>query len=305
MTVNDVTEKPPRGVYARHCWVDFVRGWRKGQMKTRTLPLLGLLAAILVASGCSNARRYGGLALSSYNQGELIPLPGITQSSQWQCGYASMASVALYYGVKVDRLLADDLVALYSGKALSGRDLVRMAKMMNLDAFGYAGDLDDLQVNIGKGRPVITLLEGPPRLPGSLAVSFANHGHWVVVIGTTDQSQIVLFDPNLGNIVMDEEQFLDAWNQEQRFCVLVGRPGSDDAIAGLTGPDKRQKANNPDNSPQRTQRGLWPQPNVCPGTRPPRVLEQEATVENRETTTMSTTATVMSGGRKSSHAEKE
>ena len=54
-----------------------------------------------MCGGCSNAQYDRGFELETYSQVTLIRgVPPICQSGKYQCGYACLASVAIYYGME-------------------------------------------------------------------------------------------------------------------------------------------------------------------------------------------------------------
>ena len=203
----------------------------------KSLQIMGMLWLLVHVSGCANARRFEGFELTSYQQTVFVELPPIAPPSKWQCGYASFASVALYHGVEPRRLLAEDMVEPFAREALSGSGLLRLAELMGLAAFGYQGDLEDLRESIRKGRPVIILLDSPPRLSRFSGPSIARRGHWLVMIGMTPEDEVILLDPRHGSVVMRRSAFMKAWNRQRRLCVVVcgpvarALPFSDEEIA--------------------------------------------------------------------------
>jgi ABC-type bacteriocin/lantibiotic exporter with double-glycine peptidase domain len=187
-----------------------------------------LLLPVFVA-GCANAERYRGLDLSATQPASLIALPTAGQSGNSDCGYAALASVAMYHHVPTTRLVEGPIPEKFRGPRLSGDDLVQMAKMLELTAYGYEGDLDDLKSNIAKGRPVLVLLSHPPRVAqypqieyfGDLAAIPFVLPHWVVVVGFTADDRVVLHDPRNGVVSMSKGEFVQTWEQRSRLAILV------------------------------------------------------------------------------------
>jgi len=76
------------------------------------------------------------LELETYSQVTLIRgVPPICQSEKYQCGYACLASVAIYYGVEPDKLIADPISDQFANKPLTGKELIKMAKALGLAGF--------------------------------------------------------------------------------------------------------------------------------------------------------------------------
>jgi ABC-type bacteriocin/lantibiotic exporter with double-glycine peptidase domain len=196
------------------------------QIPATVMATMGLSSILLLATGCANAAPYRGFELESAKDTGCIVVPCVKQSKKWQCGYACMASVSIYYEVQPERTLREDVAKEFSGKPLCARELCAMAESFGFQAFGYQGDLPDLKNNIGKRRPVIVLLATPPRtghyptfewvgdmLPGG--------PHWVVVTGFLPNGSLIICDPAKGYLQMSEAAFSEAWAPKSRTCVLV------------------------------------------------------------------------------------
>ncbi|HEX2971097.1 MAG TPA: hypothetical protein VHP11_02120, partial [Tepidisphaeraceae bacterium] len=117
----------------------------------------------------------------------------------------------------------------FKGPRLSADDLLKIASLLGLKAFGYQGDLDDLRSNVTKGRPVLVLLDHPPRLGqypglewyGDLAAMPFSIPHWMVMVGFEGNGNLVLHDPRNGVVSMSQREFLELWKKRSRVAVLV------------------------------------------------------------------------------------
>lgn len=191
--------------------------------------LAAALVAGVCAGGCGNARHYRGLDLSTTQPASLISLPTAAQGGNNDCGYAALASVALYQHVPASRLVEGAVFEKFRGPRLSAKDLVEMAKMLELTAFGYQGSLEDLRENVAKGRPVVVLLDHPPRVGNYPSIEFFADlaaapfviPHWVVVVGFTAEDRVILHDPRNGLLSMSRRDFMQLWEKRSRMCVLV------------------------------------------------------------------------------------
>ena len=197
--------------------------------------MLGLVLAGLAALsllGCANAAPFRGMDLKEEAQSHYIPLTPIAQPDRMGCGYACMATVALYLGVPQEKVASDNITRNYTTKPLSSLHLVKMAKDLGLVAFAIPGAPDVLKDNLSKGRPVITLLSRRPRTAsfpsGMWAAETENSAlggaHWVVVAGITSKNEIILYDPSQGHLTMPMQAFLRSWEKERRVCVVAGVP---------------------------------------------------------------------------------
>lgn len=196
-------------------------GWAVGA-------LIGVLLVVL-AGGCANAEHYRGLEMGGGVGVSIVALPAVAQAGKNDCGYASLASVALYLEVDPGRLAAGEVAETYRDCQMSAADMIKMAKELGLEAFGYQGDVEDLRKNVGAGRPVLVLLDHPPRLGtypsfewwGDLAAMPFKIPHWVVVVGFGAGGGVVLHDPNKGLVSMNEKDFVDQWKKRSQVAVLV------------------------------------------------------------------------------------
>ncbi|MGE5609891.1 MAG: papain-like cysteine protease family protein [Bacillota bacterium] len=194
----------------------------------RCLAALGA-GLLLGLGGCANAKHYRGLELVADQQGTVVTVPGVAQTENNDCGYAALASVALYHHVPAEKLAAGTIPESFKGPRLSADDLIKMASLLDLMAFGYQGDVEDLRKNIAKGRPVLVLLDHPPRLgnyPGlewytDVAAMPFSIPHWMVVAGFAGHGDVVLHDPRNGMVCMSERDFVELWKKRSRVAVLV------------------------------------------------------------------------------------
>lgn len=205
--------------------VDHCRFARHGRDARATFVVLLLVGV----AGCANARRYRGLELSSENGPSIVTLPQVAQEGNNDCGYSCMSSVALYLKAEPQKLAAGEIPEKFRNTQMSAADLIAMARMLELAAFGYEGTVEDLESNVGKGRPVLTLLGHPPRMAnypewawwGELAALPFNVPHWVVVVGFTGTGDVVLHDPNQGLVSMNRAEFVAQWKKRSNVAVLV------------------------------------------------------------------------------------
>jgi ABC-type bacteriocin/lantibiotic exporter with double-glycine peptidase domain len=213
-------------------WMDHRTSW------WRVISARVEVVLLLLVAGCANARHYRGLEMGGEQAASVVALPAVAQAGNNDCGYAAMASVALYFQVDPQRLATGPVPETFRNSQMSAADLIKMAKMLDLTAFGYQGDVEDLQKNITNGRPVLTLLNHPPRLGnypglewwGDLAAMPFTIPHWVVVVGFDAGGDVVLHDPNKGLVSMNKRGFVDQWKKRSQVAVLVvaKAPGAQD-----------------------------------------------------------------------------
>lgn len=193
--------------------------------------LTGMLLLLATCCGCANARYDTGTNLDLYsNAVQVYAIPAIAQTDKYQCGYACVASVALYYQIPSVKLTSGAIAEKHIGRALSAEDLIGMAKGLGLVGFAYEGDVADLLKNLRKGRPLIVLLSHPPRVAHYPSFAWAEETaetplaipHWVVVTGVSPNGDIILNDPRRGRLRMSSETFMKEWNEKARVTVLFG-----------------------------------------------------------------------------------
>jgi ABC-type bacteriocin/lantibiotic exporter with double-glycine peptidase domain len=183
----------------------------------------------LLAAGCANSKHYAGLRMSDGDQAALVSVPVVAQQGKNDCGYAALASVALYHGVDPALLAEGKVPQTFQGERLSAEDLKQMAGMLDLAAWGYPGNLEDLKKNVGRGRPMLVLLAKPPTVgtyPGlewwaDRASSMFVIPHWVVVVGFTGKGDPVVHDPRKGLLAMSQKAFVECWQRRSNLSVLV------------------------------------------------------------------------------------
>jgi len=213
-------------------------GRPRNQRLRSTTPRHGLclaVASVLAAGllGCANAAPFRGVEVTRDDPGPFVEMTPVSQPDVQGCGYASMSTVALYHGVSPEKLRAPGIVREFRGRTLSAVDLIKMARVLGLVAFGYEGSVDDLAKNLGKGRPVIVLLSTRPRIGkfpsfawsvDTSSALFGGGAHWVVVVSTTARGGFVLHDPAQGCLEMKGADFLESWRKQSRLCILVSPP---------------------------------------------------------------------------------
>lgn len=197
------------------------------------IPALAILAAGL--GGCAGTKgvsQYRGMTLHD-NVTYIRGVAPVMQDKQVQCGPACLASVAAYWDHPVSESgLRTCLGETADARAHSGEQLAKAAKLMGLQAFVYQGGLDDLDRNLGQGRPVIVLLRRRPLgelgelgLGGMPAERVAADltpklHHWVVVVGS-DKETVIVHDPAMGPVRLSRAVFDGWWSKMARVSLLV------------------------------------------------------------------------------------
>ena len=182
--------------------------------------------------GCANARFYEGADLSLAPESTIIHgVPIVAQTDKYSCGHACLASVALYYEVPFATVEEVTLSTAQREEDLAAAELVRAAESFGLVAFGYEGSFDDLKDNLQKNRPVIALLDTPPKVANYPAFEWiaetstaaVAQPHWVVVLGLGHNGEVIIHDPNKGLLAISRKTFDKQWQKQSRVAVLVGK----------------------------------------------------------------------------------
>lgn len=129
------------------------------------------------------------------------------------CGGASAAMVMRYWGAR--DVYADDFASLVDRSAGGIREsaLVGALEARRWTAVAGAGDLERMRGEIGRGRPVIALIEVRP-----------GRYHYVVVVAA-DADEIVVHDPaRAPSRAMPAAKFDAAWQKTERWMLVLLPP---------------------------------------------------------------------------------
>ncbi len=205
----------------------------------RAVALCALLLAGVHLLGCADATRYVGVGLN--DEAFIIEgVPSIRQGPELSCGPACLASVATYWTHEIPPNLGEAL-APYREKDTSAKDLCAAAKATGLDAFAFCGTLNDLEVIVRKGRPVIVMaycgaIADPAISPPyystvkRLLYDLWLPKHWTVVIGTIGEEWFVIQDPAAGRYQVRKTRLLSGWRRNNCAMVLLA-PRAEQAAA--------------------------------------------------------------------------
>jgi len=192
----------------------------------RVCPLLLGLGAAIALSGCSSVVTFTGLPLNERG----VYVSGVTpvhQDKSVSCGPACLAAVGTHWGVTLERFKA---MTAGAPQETTGRDLQTLAEKMGLRAFVYRGSMDDLRENLGKGRPVIAMVEMPLPPRGDFVTAqllslwnelASRPAHWVTVVGLVGDKWVVIDDPVSGPLAIKADRFRRLWEREDSASVLI------------------------------------------------------------------------------------
>lgn len=145
----------------------------------------------------------------------------ITQSLDYSCGPAVIATILTYYfNEKVTEkeiiaylLLTANLERVKQRRGFSLLDLKNFAKSRGFNAIGYKMDLDFLS---SLNKPVL------------IPIKIRDYDHFVVFRGLR-RDRVFLADPVLGHLTMRVEKFLKLWRGQIGLVLIKEGKGSPDS----------------------------------------------------------------------------
>jgi hypothetical protein len=181
----------------------------------------GLTAAL--ALGCASYQGQERTAHEGHIDAEagwvrVASVPLVRQRAAWDCGLAALTMVLRYWSIAPDATSFEELtrVAVLEGRSIRAGELRAIARAHGAEAFLFHATLVDLEVELGRGRPVL-VGEQKSTLGGSVA-------HYAVVIGVHPGSQrVLLLDPALGLRENSYADFELEWAPTGRLALLVVR----------------------------------------------------------------------------------
>ena len=152
------------------------------------------------------------LPIASASAPAVLAVPFLPQSEAL-CGGAAAAMVMRYWGAQ--DVFADSFAPLVDRSAGGIRQsaLVGALEERRWTAVAGPGDAGQLAQELGRGRPVIALIEDRP-----------GRYHYVVVVSSA-AGKIVLHDPaRAPSRVMDGKKFDTAWQKSHRWMLILLPP---------------------------------------------------------------------------------
>ena len=209
--------------------------------RARAIIFCALLLGGIHLPGCADATRYVGVGLNE--EAFIIEgVPSIRQTPDLICGPACVASVATYWTRGIPPNLRE-AVAPYRTSDTSAADLCAAARAAGLYAFAFCGTVEDLEVNVRKGRPVIVMAycgyvgDTALPLPYYPAIKRLVYGlwppkHWTVVIGTIGDESFVIQDPDAGRYQVRKTRLMSGWERNHCVMVLLAPCGQQASVPG-------------------------------------------------------------------------
>ncbi len=155
----------------------------------------------------------------------LIPVPVVYQSHNYDCGAAALRAVCQFWGVGPED--EEEFIRACDTDEEQGtrpEDIIRVARAFGLKAVGRTGlSIDDLKRIIDSGKPVICLIQAweydhEDEEYGEEDYDNNDSGHYVVAIGY-DHANILFQDPSIKNNrrgSIPYEEFERRWHDKTR-----------------------------------------------------------------------------------------
>jgi predicted double-glycine peptidase len=156
----------------------------------------------------------------------------VRQQTDFSCGAASLATILKHaYGMDVDELsvmqglLQVSNPAIVMKKGFSLLDLKNYAEALGFRARGYRVTLERLKTI---------------RVPTIVMLDLEGYKHFVVLKRIVD-GKAYLADPSLGNKVIDEADFIEAWANKTVFAVIGSGFDRDTVLLDLERPPSAKR----------------------------------------------------------------
>ncbi len=157
-------------------------------------------------------------ALLQIGTAETLDVPFVRQQKQG-CGPAVLSMLIGYWSEHgsptTTRWTPSALYTrLYDSKihGVTGESMLAFLREQNYNAFSFRGEWNDLSSNTNLGRPVIVALEPKSGEPI----------HFVLVIGTNSDSEVVIHDPDRAAYVKEPSgRFMQQWNRTDRWTLVA------------------------------------------------------------------------------------
>lgn len=185
-----------------------------------------LLLMAMFLGGCATVSSFKGIALDDDTL-FVSGLPPIRQDKNYACGAACLASVSAFWGIPLAEFKARIPTLT---RETTGQDMQVLGKKLGLQAFAYRGSLEDIKDNLRRGRPLMVMIP-QPLIPDRGLISMAlinawdNWGpksnHWVVVVGLTTDSNVIIHDPASGPMTVKLDAFQRWWAKKGNLTVLL------------------------------------------------------------------------------------
>ncbi len=150
-------------------------------------------------------------------QGHLIVAVPFIPQEAYQCGPAALAMVLRYYGVAgtgSDRDAITQALYLPSVRGTLNLDLELHARRQGFRTDAFAGSLDGVKAEVGRGRPLIVFLD--------LGAAFLPVPHYAVLLGYDDRAGVVVLHSGTTPYrVVSYGEFLRTWDARRRWTLRI------------------------------------------------------------------------------------
>ena len=177
------------------------------------IKITALILACVMFFACSHYKPFQ-LKPGQDNSGlKILEFRHIAQKQRYDCGPGALAIVLNYWGIRrgPERILAEIFQGRPPEQGTKAQDLVDYAEAQGLRAFLVQFDLEQIQQQIGRGRPLIICRP-----------IFGRINHYEVVVGYDSLHQrVIIANPADGVVSCSEAWFRKIHQKSDRFVLLV------------------------------------------------------------------------------------
>jgi predicted double-glycine peptidase len=174
--------------------------------------LICLITVLVSFAACSSVKMKISPPFKTDSKTVLIQNVPFFPQKDYQCGPAALAGVINFW--KTTDTPSDIAKHIFSpsAKGTLTIDMIFYAQEKGLNAFQYAGDIEDLKAKISRGYPLIVLVDN------GFWVYRADH--FMVVLGYTDDGVIVNSGKSEKTFI-NADAFLNSWKKTSYWTLWI------------------------------------------------------------------------------------
>jgi ATP-binding cassette subfamily B protein len=178
----------------------------------------------IVLAGCSSYSHFEPWKSGLREDLRWLPVTVIVQKDEAHCGPACLEMVSEYWGKRIDQKRFFALILAERDKknrdiaGVRTDELAWAARKEGFDAFVVKGEIEDLEEQLAKGRPVIVarpVPEAPSDINPARWLYKQKDAHFQVLAGWNPKTQkFIIADPAKGWLEIPKKTFAIQW----RYC---------------------------------------------------------------------------------------
>jgi ABC-type bacteriocin/lantibiotic exporter with double-glycine peptidase domain len=158
----------------------------------------------------------------------LEDVPFVPMQTQDDCGAAALSMVLARWGVDAPAAELQKECAVPGIEGLEAAHLRDAARRRGLSAYLIAGKVEDLEHELGRGRPVLV---GLVKTLATMKVA-----HFEVVVGLRQPDEVAALDPARGLVRDSLPAFAAEWAETKGTTLVIFRPETQPQSVAATGP---------------------------------------------------------------------